>query len=232
VEVASDILRGGAEKARQAGVVVAGGHTIQDEEPKFGLVALGFVEPARMVTKGGARPGDILVLSKPLGFGVTTTALKRQQAEPGHVEEAIRWMSALNRGAAELAVQAGVSGGSDVTGFGLLGHGFEIARASGVGLRFEYDRIPFLSGAPKYARDWVFPGGTFDNRAYFGRNVKFRSGLPEEFQLLLFDAQTSGGLLLAVPPGRVDGLMQEGGAGDVPLWVIGEVFEGDQIEVV
>jgi selenide,water dikinase len=230
-EVASEILRGGAEKAQEAGAVIAGGHTIQDEEPKYGLIALGFVEPSRMMTKSGARSGDRLVLTKPLGFGVTTTALKRQEAEPEHVAEAVRWMSALNRSAGELAVEAEVAGATDVTGFGLLGHGWEMARASGVGLRLHFDRIPFLGGAKKYAGNWTFPGGTLDNRSYFGSRVKFPSGLSEEFQLLLFDAQTSGGLLLAVQPDRLERLLQKAEAREVSLWVIGEVLEGEGIEV-
>jgi selenide, water dikinase len=231
-DIVSEILRGGAEKAREAGVVIAGGHTIQDEEPKYGLIALGFVDPAHMVTKRGGEPGDILVLSKPLGFGATTTALKRQQAEPEDVAEAISWMSRLNRTAGELAAEAGVACGTDVTGFGLLGHSWELADASGVGLRFQFDKIPFLSGAAGYANEWIFPGGTLDNRAYFGPKVRFAGGIPETSQLLLFDAQTSGGLLLAVPADRVESLMQAGERRSQPLWIVGEMVEGSGIEVV
>lgn len=131
-ELSGEILRGGAEKCREAGVVVAGGHTVQDKEPKFGLVALGFVDLRHLMTKGGARPGDVLVLTKPLGFGVTTTALKRGVAAPEDVHEVIGWMSRLNAKAAQLANEFGVRGGTDITGFSLLGHGWEMAKASGV----------------------------------------------------------------------------------------------------
>ncbi|PIZ25394.1 MAG: selenide, water dikinase SelD, partial [Chloroflexi bacterium CG_4_10_14_0_8_um_filter_57_5] len=141
-EISSEILRGGAEKSREAGVVVVGGHTIQDKEPKYGLVALGFVHPQKMLTKAGLRPGDALALTKPLGFGVTTTALKQQKAAPEDVAEVVGWMVKLNRSAAELAVEFGLRGGTDVTGFSLLGHGMEMVDASHVGLRFFSDKIP------------------------------------------------------------------------------------------
>ena len=127
-------------------MVIAGGHTVQDKEPKYGLVVLGFVDPQRMITKGGARPGDRLVLTKPLGFGITTTALKRDQADPADVAEVVGWMKRLNKHASELAVEFGVRGGTDVTGFSLLGHAWEMAQASGVGLRFEFEKIPFTRG--------------------------------------------------------------------------------------
>ncbi len=146
-EVISNILRGGADIARQAGVVIAGGHTVQDKEPKYGLVVLGFVDPQHMLTKKGLQPGDILVLTKPLGFGTTTTALKREQAKPADVAEAVKWMKKLNKGAAELAQEFDLHSGTDVTGFSLLGHAYEMAEASGVGIRFSYSKIPFISGA-------------------------------------------------------------------------------------
>ena len=230
-EISAEILRGGAEMAVRAGVVIAGGHTVQDKEPKYGLVVVGFVDPSRTITKGGARPGDCLVLTKPLGFGVTTTALKRQQAFPEDVAEAVGWMTRLNRDAGRLALEAGVKGGTDVTGFALLGHGLELANASRVGLRLHFERIPFLSGARKYAEAWTFPGGASDNLQYFEDQVKFAASLDEASRMLLFDPQTSGGLLLAVPAERLDGLLQRAAEIDQPAWVIGEVIEGAGIEV-
>lgn len=230
-EISGEILRGGAEKAREAGVVIAGGHTVQDREPKYGLIALGFVDPAQMITKRGAAPGDVLVLSKPLGFGTITTALKREQADPTDVSEAVGWMKRLNKVASELAVDCGVRGGTDVTGFSLLGHGWEMARSSGVGLRFSFGKIPFVRGARRYAQEWIFPGGTSDNRLYFGPHVRFSEEVDEPAQMLLFDAQTSGGLLLAVPPSEVERLFSRAaGIGQV-LWPVGEVVEGEGIEV-
>lgn len=231
-ELASEIMRGGAETARLAGVVIAGGHTIQDKEPKYGLVVLGFVEPARLLTKGGAQAGDTLVLSKPLGFGVTTTALKQDKADLGDVAEVVGWMKQLNKVAAALALEFGLHGGTDVTGFSLLGHGLEVAQASGVHLRFAYDKIPFTRGARRYAEEWTFPGGASDNRLYFGPHVRFAPGIDEASQMLLFDPQTSGGLLLAVPPSKLDGLLKRAAEVGQALWVIGEVVEGMGIEVL
>ena len=230
--VLADILRGSAEKVIEAGAVIAGGHTIQDEEPKYGLMVLGFVHPDKMLSKRGARPGDVLVLSKPLGFGCTTTALKKGKAEPEHVREAVAWMTRLNREASRLAVRHGAHAATDVTGFSLLGHGWEMAEASGVGLRFRLADIPFVSGARRYAEEWHFPGGSADNRLYFGRHVTFAEHIAEHEQMLLFDAQTSGGLLLAVPPENLSALLEDAARSEQPLWVVGEVVEGDSITVV
>jgi selenide,water dikinase len=231
-DLVGEILRGGAEKARQAGVVIAGGHTIQDKEPKYGLVVLGFVNPAKLMTKSGAQPGDLLALSKPLGFGVTTTALKNDHAEPEDVKEVVGWMTRLNQGAAELAVSFCVRTATDVTGFSLLGHGWEIAATSGIGLRLEWDKIPFTSGAQRYAEDYNFPGGAYDNRIYFESHVRFTKSLPEDKQLLLFDPQTSGGLLISVPPDKKDALFARAQEIGQELWWIGEVTSGNLIEVV
>jgi selenide,water dikinase len=230
-DIVGAILRGGVEKARQAGVVIAGGHTIQDKEPKYGLVVLGFVDPARMITKRGARPGDFLLLTKPLGFGTTTTALKRGLADPTDVSEVTGWMERLNKTAAELAVQFGLRGGTDITGFGFLGHGSELAAASGVGLRFSFEKIPFTRGARRYAQEWIFPGGSSDNRLYFGPQVRFAPEIDEASQMLLFDAQTSGGLLLAVPPNRLDSLLEAAAQAGQVFWPVGEVTAREGIEV-
>jgi len=232
VEVGGEILRGGAEKCLQAGVVVAGGHTIQDKEPKYGLVVLGFVHPQKYLSKSGARPGDALVLTKPLGFGVTTTALKQEKAAPEDVAEVVKWMKVLNRSAADLAVEFGLRGGTDVTGFSLLGHGMEMADSSGVCLRFQMKNLPFVSCARKYARAWTFPGGASDNRQFYGGRVTFSASIPEEEQMLLFDPQTSGGLLLAVPAASRDEFLRRAQANDQPAWVVGEVLEGSGVEVV
>jgi selenide,water dikinase len=230
-EVISDILRGGADVARQAGVVIAGGHTVQDKEPKYGLVVIGFANPHHMLTKKGLKVGDSLVLTKPLGFGTTTTALKREQANPADVAEAVGWMKKLNKAAAELAQEFSLQAGTDVTGFSLLGHAYEMAEASGVGMRFEYRKMPFISGARKYAEQYIFPGGTYDNRLYFGSSVHFDLGLDEADQLLLFDSQTSGGLLLAVAQDKLDQLLSRAAQIEQPIWVIGEVTLGKGIAV-
>lgn len=231
-EVGAEILRGGAEKAKEAGVVIAGGHSIQDEEPKYGLIVLGFVSPEQALTNAGAKPGDKLVLTKPLGFGVTTTALKQQKAAAEDVSEVVGWMTKLNKAAAELARRYDLKGGTDVTGFSLLGHGLELAQTSGVGLRIEFSRVPFLSGAASYAQAWTFPGGASDNKAYYGGAVRFDDRIKEYQQMLLFDPQTSGGLLLCVPGDSLDAFMAEAGEIGQTAWVIGEVAAGEGIQVL
>jgi selenide,water dikinase len=227
-----EILRGGADKAKEAGVVIAGGHTIQDQEPKYGLIALGFADPNKMFTKGGARPGDALVISKPLGFGTTTTAIKLAKASQAHMDEVIEWMIQLNKDAAELALEFGVRGATDITGFSLLGHAWEMASASKVGFRFEWEKIPFVSGAKTYAEDFIFPGGASDNKLFFGKHVQFTRPLEEEEELLLFDPQTSGGLLLSVPAGNLEAMLARAEEIGQSLWVVGTVGDGDQIEIV
>ena len=231
-EITSEIMRGGAEKAKEAGVIIAGGHTVQDKEPKYGLIALGFVDPNKAITKAGVQVGDRLVLTKPLGFGVTTTALKQEKAASEDVAEAVGWMARLNNTAAELALEFGLRGGTDVTGFGLLGHGLEIARASGLRLRYAFNQIPFLPFARKYADAWTFPGGAFDNQSYFGPQVTFAADLSKEERMLLFDAQTSGGLLLAVPPDKLGALQARAAELEQPVYVVGEAVEGEGVEVV
>ncbi len=231
-EISAEIIRGGAEKVRQAGAVLAGGHTIQDKEPKFGLIALGFVHPEKILTKAGARPGDKLLLSKPLGFGVITTALKSDRVDAAHLAEAVEWMRRLNAAASELAVEFGVRSATDITGFSLLGHASEIANASKVALRFWVSRIPFVTGAQKYGEEFIFPGGAADNRLYYGDLTRFDDSIPEFMQMLLFDPQTSGGLLLAVPPDQVKPMLDRAAQTGTPLWEVGEVFPGQGIEVL
>jgi selenide,water dikinase len=231
-EISAEILRGGAEKAREAGVVIAGGHTVQDKEPKYGLIALGFIDPEKMITKGGAKVGDKLVLSKPLGFGTTTTALKNGKADPEDVSEVVEWMQRLNRTASDLAQEFEVQGGTDITGFSLLGHGYEMTQASKAGFRFSFGKIPIINGAKRYAQEWIFPGGSTDNRAFYGPHVKFDPQIDEPSQMLLFDAQTSGGLLLSVAPEKVEPLLARAEQIGQAFWKIGQVVAGDSIEVI
>jgi selenide,water dikinase len=230
-EISGEILRGGAEKSREAGVVIAGGHTITDKEPKYGLVVLGFAEIDQMMTKGGARVGDALVMSKPIGFGTTTTALKQQKASPEDVAEVVGWMSRLNKTASEIALEFGVRGATDVTGFSLLGHAHEMADTSKVGFRFRMSEIPLISCARKYAEQWIFPGGSSDNKLFFEKHVTFDKDVDDENRMLLFDAQTSGGLLLSVPAEKLTDLLARGKELDQPLWHVGEVIQGTGIHV-
>ena len=228
--ILSDVMRGAADKVREAGAVIAGGHTIQDKEPKVGLAVAGLGHPDRLFTKGGAQPGDILVLTKPLGTGCITTAAKNDKADPAHVEEAVRWMMRLNRDAAEAAQVAGVRAATDITGFGLLGHGIEMAEASNVTLAFSFARVPFLAGAEVCAEAWTFPGGSANNRLAYQDRVRFEEGLTPEQEMLLFDAQTSGGLLLAVSPEAIGTFGAEMEARGAPWWEVGVVLVRDVAE--
>jgi len=232
LELSANILRGGAEKAREAGVVIAGGHTVKDEEPKYGLVVIGFVDPAKIISKGGLKVGDQLVLTKPLGFGVTTTALKREQVDADDLAEAVSWMKRLNKSASELAVQLNVRGGTDITGYSLLGHGLEMAKESNAALYIDYTKIPFISGASKYAGKGCFASGAFDNRSFYKPNVNFNRALSEPEEMLIFDPQTSGGLLLGVPAEKLDEFMESAKKIQEPVWHIGEVKLGNGITVV
>lgn len=231
-ELVAEILRGGAEKVREAGGALAGGHTLDDPEPKFGMAVMGVVHPKRVWTKAAAKPGDVLVLSKPLGAGMVTTALKGDVADPAHVAAATESMKRLNRQAARLLQQVGISACTDITGFGLLGHAHEVAEKSGVRLRLEFDKLPFLPGAVKYAEDWLFPAGSCRNESYYRPHVRFATGIAEEMQMLLFTPETSGGLFAGVPKERLEALLALCAEAQQPLWVIGEVEEGEGIEVV
>lgn len=230
-DIVREIMRGGADKVKEAGAVLAGGHSVQDQEPKYGLVALGFVDPQAMFTKAAARPGELLYLTKPLGTGVTTTALIRDQGSQEHELEAVEWMTKLNSAAAALASKVGVRAATDVTGFGLLGHALELAEASGVQVQIDFPAVPFFSGAKGYAEAGTFPAGSRDNRGFFGPRVRFDPGLSEAERMLLFDAQTSGGLLLAIPPEREAEFTQAAADEQLPVWRIGVIAPGHGAEV-
>ena len=201
-EVLGDIIRGGAEKAAEAGVSIVGGHSIDDPEPKYGLAVTGIIHPDRVVTKSGARPGDALFLTKPLGTGILATAHKRGALSPERLARLTANMTALNRGAAEAMLRVGVDAATDVTGFGLLGHLGEMLEASGVGARLQLGKVPFLEGAREEALAGNVPGGTRNNLRARESSVRFAAEIAEVDRLLLADAQTSGGLLLAVPAER------------------------------
>jgi selenide,water dikinase len=232
LSIQQSILRGAAEKAREAGVVIAGGHSIRDKEPKFGLVVLGQIKINNLLTKAAAHPGDHLILTKPIGFGVTTTALKQEKAEAEDVLEAVTWMKKLNREASQLACEFNLKAATDITGYGLLGHGWEIAQASQVGLQIDYQKVPLLSAAYKYAQAGCFPGGASDNRLYFGNHIGFNSQVDEIGQMLLFDPQTSGGLLLCVPEPVLPAFVVRAHEIHQSIWEIGHVVPGNSIEVI
>lgn len=233
LDILGRIFQGGADKVIEAGAVIAGGHTVTDEEPKYGLAVTGRVHPDRIFTKAGAQPGDLLVLTKPIGTGVITTAHKRDCVDPSHLEEAIASMCRLNGGAARLLQQFTVHACTDVTGYGLLGHAMEMARHGNVRFAINAQAIPLLPGALGYAQDDVVPGGLDRNREHLESEglLTLDADVPPALAALLFDPQTSGGLLAAVPHKEQANLESAFSAANEPLWTIGLVGEGFGISV-
>jgi selenide,water dikinase len=241
-EALGRVLEGAAEVCKSAGIAIAGGHSIVDDEPKFGLFVTGLVHPKHIVSNAGAEPGDVLVLTKPLGTGVLTTAVKRKHLTTADLAPAIASMTTLNRDAAEAMLEAGARTATDVTGFGLLGHLANVLRASSehharpLGARLALSQIPFFDSVVELAERDVCPGGSKRNLAFAAPHTTFARSVPAHMQLLLADAQTSGGLLIAIAPDRVDALvagLERRGVG--VRAVIGDVTVADepaQIEVV
>ena len=207
LDLLGDVLRGGQDVARAAGAFVLGGHSVDDPEPKYGMVAIGEVHPDRIVTLAAARPGDALVLTKPIGTGVLTTALKRDLLAAAELAPAVASMTTLNAGAARAMLAVGVHAATDVTGFGLLGHLHNMLAASGVAAEIDAAAVPLFAGAAELAARGAVPGGTERNREALAAHVTFAQAVPEATRVLLCDAQTSGGLLLAVPADRAAALI-------------------------
>ena len=193
------ILKGGIDKAREAGIEVVGGHSLEDNEPKYGLCVTGLVHPDRILRNSTARPGDLLILTKPLGSGVLAHAIKKGRATEEEIKEVVDVMTRLNRDASEAMVEVGVSACTDVTGFGLLGHLIEMVQGSGVSARIRASRVPVLGSVRARIREGIYPGGTEKNLEFFGRHVDWAADVEETDRWVLADAQTSGGLLISVP---------------------------------
>ncbi len=232
VEMLSSILQGGADKVAEAGAVIAGGHTLDDKEPKYGLADMGLVHPARIFSKSGARAGDVLFLTKRLGVGIVATAAKADVASHEHMAQAVAEMKLLNRFAGRMALSAGAHACTDITGFSLLGHACEMAEKSRVRLRFYLHALPFVDGATDYAGQWLFPGGSCRNRDCYRSMVSFQPGIEEELQMLLFTPETSGGLLIAVPEEGAESFLESCVERGQACWRVGEVTEGTGVEVV
>ena len=230
--LAEEIIRGGAEKAREAGVPVLGGHSIDDAEPKYGMVAVGEVDPDRMLSNDRARAGDDLVLTKPLGSGIVATAVKAGACPAPVLDAAVRSMAHLNRGAAEAALAARARAATDVTGYGLLGHLGNMVRASGVSARIESARVPLLGGVTALVEAGHVPGGTRRNQKDSADSVTWEGDIDDATQILLADAQTSGGLLIACPPERTAGLVADLEARGEEAAVIGRVTDGPAGQIV
>ena len=229
------ILEGGASKVAEAGACLCGGHTIEDKEPKYGLCVTGFVHPDRVLANGGARPGDILILTKPLGSGILTTAAKTDMLEEAAQTTLTSVMTVLNAGAQRAMEGLEVHACTDITGFGLIGHGGEMAQASGLSLRIRAGDLPLLPHAKELARDGIIPAGAYRNRGYMDGKVSFDAAVPLELTDIMFDPQTSGGLLISTAPGDagrlLEALEEQGVTG---ARAIGEVIpaEDNLLEVV
>ena len=222
--VLGQILKGGCDKAREAGIEIVGGHSVDDEEPKYGLVVTGIVASDRVLTNAGAQAGDLLVLTKPLGSGILTTALKKGRLADATRDRIVDIMATLNRAAAESLEGLQVHALTDVTGFGLLGHLMELLSAAGVGARLNTAEIPVVDDVWSLAREGIFPGGAKRNLTRVDRSVTWSAATPEEVKIVLADPQTSGGLLIAIAPDDRDRLLDRlSGAGVPAAAVIGEI---------
>lgn len=223
LEIVREILAGGADKVVEAGAVIAGGHSIEDTEPKYGLCVTGFARPEEILTNSGAKPGDLLVLTKPVGTGVLSTAAKAELLTDGQMKEMIGLMSTLNKGAQEVMLPLHPSACTDITGFGLLGHVNELAEGSGVTVQLWADTVPFASGALELAQDGIIPAGAYRNRNYLEGKVKVEEAVALEVSDLLFDPQTAGGLLISIPEERGVELVRRLNERGIPGAVIGQV---------
>lgn len=221
--ILADILAGAAEKVRESGASLVGGHSIDDKEPKFGLSVTGTVHPNRIRANTGAKPGDRLILTKPIGVGILTTAIKRELLTQEDIEKVTEVMATLNKNAAEVMDGYNVHACTDVTGFGLLGHAMEMAEGSQVGMTIHYENVPVLSKTKELAEQKVVPGGTKKNHAWLADRVKYSSNIDELDQLILCDAITSGGLLVSVPENEAEKLLQQLQENHVDARIIGEV---------
>ena len=228
VETLARILEGGQSKADEAGIPILGGHSVDDPEPKYGMAVTGVVHPRRILTNAGGRPGDVLLLTKPLGSGIATTAIKRGIASPELEESVVELMTRLNRDAGEVFASGKfpVHALTDVTGFGLLGHLAEMALGAKLRARLFVERVPILAGVPALAEQGVVPGGTTANLEHFGAHVRFPDGLPDPIRWVLADAQTNGGLLAAIPRAALPKAERALARARVDAAIIGELLRG------
>lgn len=203
-EITGDILRGGADKVAEAGAVIAGGHSVKDNELKYGLAVTGLVHPDKILANKGALTGDHLLLTKPLGTGIISTAVKKSIASPQEIETLTKSMTALNKAAAETAIEYGAHAVTDITGFGLAGHTFEMAKASNVSVEIQFDQLKLLPGTIKHARAGALTGGANATRQYLEGKIELASALEKHAHDIVYDAQTSGGLLLAIAPEKAN----------------------------
>ena len=225
-DVLAEILKGGYDKVVEAGAITVGGHTVEDDEPKYGLSVSGFVHPDKVLANNNAKPGDVLVLTKPLGLGIINTAIKGQLADKETYDEAVLVMTTLNKYAKEAIDRSGgVNSLTDITGFGLLGHALEMAEGSSVSMVIDHKSIPTVLNAIEYAQMGLVPAGAYDNRNYIGDKAYINEDVSEEMKDILFDPQTSGGLLISIPEEKADKLLEELKDTPTKFAVVGRVVE-------
>ena len=209
MDVMAKIMQGGASKVKEAGAIIAGGHTIEDSEPKYGLAVSGFVHPKRVLTNSGARPGDILILTKPLGIGVLTTANKAQLLDQQTYDQMVEAMATLNKYAKDVMMEVGANACTDVTGFGLIGHASEMAKGSGLTIELFSKEVPIIEAAIDFAKMGIIPSGAYNNMAFVKDDVRFAPDVPQHIQDLLVDPITSGGLLISLPEEKAHVLVEK-----------------------
>lgn len=224
-DVLVEILKGGHDKVEEAGAILVGGHTVEDDEPKYGLSVAGFVHPDKVLTNSNAKPGDILIITKPLGLGIINTAIKGGIADKASYDEAVKVMSTLNKFGKEALDGIKVNSVTDITGFGLLGHALEMAEASGVTIKIYHKNIPLIRNTLELAQMGLVPAGAYSNRGYIGKDVKFKSQISEAMEDVLFDPQTSGGLLISLPREEGDKLLKTLTNNPTSYGIIGEVIK-------
>jgi selenide,water dikinase len=225
LEAYAEMLKGGFDKATEAGVRIIGGHTIDDTPPKYGLAVVGFVHPEKIITNAGARPGDKLILTKPLGTGVIMSAQRMGIADQGDIEEAKKQMKLLNKTAAEVMKKHGIKGATDITGFGLAGHALKMARASKVSVNINMKNVPLIGKTYSLVDDGCIPGASFRNLEYCENDTSFAADLDYNLKMIAFDSQTSGGMLMSIPADKADGIISDlHSAGLSSASVIGEVL--------
>jgi selenide, water dikinase len=231
IKILGEILRGGADKVMESGAIIAGGHTIDDKEPKYGLSVMGIVHPDKVLPNANSKPGDVLILTKPIGTGVINTAIKGEIAEENHIRQAIKNMSTLNKYAAEIAKKYSINACTDITGFGLAGHAYEMASGSNVTIRLISKDVKFIDGAAEYAKMGMIPAGTYRNKKHIENN--FKSLIKEDYILdLMFDPQTSGGLMYSLPEREAEGLVKELNDSGITSSIIGYVTETEDRNLI
>ncbi|AFS78975.1 selenide water dikinase SelD [Gottschalkia acidurici 9a] len=224
-EIMAEILKGGYDKVTEAGAIIIGGHTVEDDEPKYGLCASGFIHPKDVLTNSNAKVGDVLVLTKPIGIGIVNTVIKAQMADEEMYNEAVKVMTTLNKFAKDAMVKSQANSCTDITGFGLLGHSLEMAEGSNVTIKLFSDKIPVINGAEEFAKMGLVPAGAYANKNFIGNKVTFSDNVKEEMKDMLYDPQTSGGLLISIKKDNLNTLLKNLEGNATEYSVVGEVLE-------